>query len=291
MAVRRMISRRVVETARFLRMPMSARLLYYDLNVRADDDGIVEAFPVIQQSGCTEDDLRVLCAREFVKVLNEDLVSYILDWRENNQIRGDRKTDSIYKDLLLQVLPEADIQKGYERADLRKKREKKSTTDDHRTTDGRPQDDHRTTDGPHRLGEVRLVNDRLVPPPPHNTLYKESKENEVVAEKEKVLAAARSIYEDNIAPVCSAIEMEKIADDVEKHGLQRWRDAVEIAVSNNARKLAYIEAILHRWEVNGYDTDGPNPESTRKVPRGKGRPGDRTDWSQERNGWDDIHPE
>ncbi len=279
-----------METARFLRMPISARLLYYDLNIRADDDGVVEAFPVIQQSGCTEDDLRVLCAREFVKVLNEDLVSYILDWRENNQIRGDRKIDSIYKDLLLQVLPEADIQQGYERADLRKKREKKSTVDDQRTTSGRPQDDQRTTSGPHRLGKDRLVEFSIVPTPPHNTLSKESKVAAV--EKEKVLAAAKSIYEDNIAPVCSAIELEKIADDVEKHGLQHWREAVEIAVSNNARKLAYIEAILHRWEVNGYDgaggsgigSSGAGKAGTRQSARRE----DRVDWSQVKDGWGDI---
>lgn len=282
-----MISRRVVETARFLRMPMSARLLYYDLNIRADDDGIVEAFPVIQQSGCTEDDLRVLCAREFVKVLNEDLVSYILDWRENNQIRGDRKTDSIYKDLLLQVLPEADVQKGYERADLRKKREKKSTVDDQRTTDGRPQDDQRTSSGPHKLSKDKLSKDNIILPPPHNTLYKESKEEVAAAEKEIVLAAARAIYENNIAPVCSAIEMEKIADDVERHGLQHWKEAVEIAVSNNARKLAYIEAILHRWEVNGYDGAGCGGDSKAGT-RQSARREDRTDWSRVKDGWRPI---
>lgn len=41
MAERRMISKKVVDTDLFLDMPVSTRLLYYDLSVRADDDGFV----------------------------------------------------------------------------------------------------------------------------------------------------------------------------------------------------------------------------------------------------------
>ena len=77
MAVRRMFSKNVINSGRFLRMPQSSRLLYYDLGMAADDDGIVEAFSVIRSTGATEDDLRVLSARKFVTVLNYDLVSYI----------------------------------------------------------------------------------------------------------------------------------------------------------------------------------------------------------------------
>lgn len=106
MGERRMVSRRVVETARFLRMSATARLLYYDLIVRADDDGVVEAFPVIWLTGAKEKDLNDLESAGFIKILNEDLVSYIRDWKEHNWVRKDRKTDSIYKDLVLQILPE-----------------------------------------------------------------------------------------------------------------------------------------------------------------------------------------
>jgi len=84
-------------------MPQSSRLLYYDLGMAADDDGIVEAFSVIRSTGATEDDLRVLSARKFVTVLNDDLVSYINEWHENNYIRPDRYTPSIYAELLVKV--------------------------------------------------------------------------------------------------------------------------------------------------------------------------------------------
>ena len=105
MASRRMFSLRLINSTRFLKMPISSQLLYFHLGMRADDDGVVEAYPVLKTVGCNEDDLKVLVAKGFAKVLNEDLITYITDWNENNRIRADRKQDSMYKDLLLQMIP------------------------------------------------------------------------------------------------------------------------------------------------------------------------------------------
>ena len=158
MAERRMFSKRVVGSARFLKMPISTQCLYFHLGLNADDDGIVEAYTTIKQIGATEDDLKVLVAKGFCKVLNEDLVTYITDWRENNKLRADRKIDSIYKDLLLQMVPDADVQQARRRADLKPLSEY-----------GRPLDVHRTSNGPHRLGEVRIGEDRLGKDNTHTT--------------------------------------------------------------------------------------------------------------------------
>lgn len=103
MANRRMFSKTIIDSGRFLRMPPTSRLLYYDLGMAADDDGIVEAFSVLRATGATEDDLRVLSARKFVTVLNDDLVSYINDWHENNYIRPDRYTPTVHAELLVKV--------------------------------------------------------------------------------------------------------------------------------------------------------------------------------------------
>lgn len=100
MAERRMFAKAIIGSARFLRMPATSRLLYYDLGMDADDDGCVEAFSVMRKTGANDDDLRVLVSKGFVKILNEDLVSYILDWKVNNQIRKDRYHESVYKDLI-----------------------------------------------------------------------------------------------------------------------------------------------------------------------------------------------
>ena len=103
MAERRMFAKSVIGSARFLRMPSSSRLLYYDLGMQADDDGVVEAFSVMRTTGATEDDLRVLASKGFVSVLNDDLVTYIADWNRNNLIKKDRYRPSVYQNLLVQL--------------------------------------------------------------------------------------------------------------------------------------------------------------------------------------------
>lgn len=89
MAERRMFAKSIIGSARFLRMPPTSRLLYYDLGMAADDDGIVEAFSDMRTTRANEDDLRVLASKGFVSVLNEDLVTYISDWTRNNLIKND----------------------------------------------------------------------------------------------------------------------------------------------------------------------------------------------------------
>lgn len=102
MAERRMFAKSIINSGRFLRMPPTSRLLYYDLGMAADDDGVVEAYSVMTQTKATEDDLRVLVAKGFIKILNDDLVSFICDWNTNNTIRSDRYHKSVYSELLLQ---------------------------------------------------------------------------------------------------------------------------------------------------------------------------------------------
>lgn len=141
MANRRMFSLKIINSARFLRMPVDSQLLYFHLGLHADDDGVVEAYPVLKTIGSSEDNLRVLTAKGLVKVLNEDLVTYIMDWNEHNAIRADRKVDSVYKNLLLQLLPEVEVVDAKPRADTNK-------------LTGRPMDNQRTAQV--RLGKVRI---------------------------------------------------------------------------------------------------------------------------------------
>ena len=100
MANRRMFSGAVIGSARFLQMGQSARLLYYDLGMYADDEGIVEAFTVMRMTGASEDDLKLLAAKGFIVILNAELVTYICDWKKNNMIRSDRRQPSMYAKLL-----------------------------------------------------------------------------------------------------------------------------------------------------------------------------------------------
>jgi hypothetical protein len=100
MAERRMFAKAVIGSGRFLRMPATARLLYYDLGMEADDDGVVEAFRVMRTTGANEDDLKILAARGLVRVLNNELVTLITDWKVNNYIQKDRYHRSVYANML-----------------------------------------------------------------------------------------------------------------------------------------------------------------------------------------------
>lgn len=100
MATRRMFSKTiVVDSDDFLDMPVSARLLYYDLGMRADDDGFVSPKMTMKITGASDDDLKVLLAKKYV-IGFESKVLVIRDWKVNNFIRPDRYTPTIYKEYL-----------------------------------------------------------------------------------------------------------------------------------------------------------------------------------------------
>lgn len=70
------------------------------------------------------------------------------------------------------------------------------------------------------------------------------------------------MYGDNIHPVSSPVEAEKLKALVDTHGETFVAKAIERAVMRNKRSLAYITGILNNWEANGYDegTEGKRTE-------------------------------
>ena len=116
---RRMFSNRIANSAKFLQMPIEAQLLYFHMILRADDDGVVETYPITKLLGIGSDNFKVLLAKKFIIQLNEDQVVVIIDWLEHNKIRADRKKDSIYKDLLLKVCPDIKLIAAKNRSDVK----------------------------------------------------------------------------------------------------------------------------------------------------------------------------
>ena len=97
MAEKRMFSKSVIDTDQFIEMPVSARLLYFDLGMRADDDGFITPKRVMKMTGATEDDLRILISRRYV-IPFESGVIVIRHWRMNNYLKSDRYKETEYKD-------------------------------------------------------------------------------------------------------------------------------------------------------------------------------------------------
>ena len=98
MAQRRMFSKKITETDLFLDMPMSAQCLYFHLNMSADDDGFIgNAKTIRRMIGASEDDLKLLLAKEFLIPFDNGVV-VIKDWKIHNYIQKDRYNETIYKD-------------------------------------------------------------------------------------------------------------------------------------------------------------------------------------------------
>lgn len=228
MAERRMFSKRITQSAKFLKMPVSAQCLYFHLGLNADDDGVVEAYSVLRLSNSAEDDLRILQAKGYIQVLNEDLVTYISDWRENNQIRADRKIDSIYKDLLLQIVPDANLLPAKPRAD-------------------RKRDVPRTTNGPHSIVKDSIVKDSIV---------KNSINNTADDMKAKLI----NIWQQNIGPITPFIvdDLTVLFDEV---GYPIIEEAIKIAVQQNVRNFNYVKGVAMRLNVNG----GKNAKDSKPI--------------------------
>lgn len=96
MAERRMFAKTIIDSDAFLDMPMSARLLYYDLGMRADDDGFINSpKKIMRMIGASNDDVNILIARKFVIPFDSGVV-VIKHWRINNYLRNDRYTETKY---------------------------------------------------------------------------------------------------------------------------------------------------------------------------------------------------
>lgn len=84
MTSKRMFNMAIVDSDAFLEMPISSQLLYFHLGMRADDDGfIANAKKIIKVCNCSNDDLSILIAKNFLIPFKSGVVA-IKHWRMNN---------------------------------------------------------------------------------------------------------------------------------------------------------------------------------------------------------------
>lgn len=97
MAERRMFAKTIIDSDAFLDMPQSTQLLYFQLSMRADDDGFVNnPKSIMRNVGCKEDDMRVLSGKKFI-IPFESGVIVIKHWKIHNYIQKDRYHETKYK--------------------------------------------------------------------------------------------------------------------------------------------------------------------------------------------------
>ena len=97
MAQKRMFSLAVVDTDRFLDMPVSTQALYFHLGMHGDDDGFVSGpRKIARAAGCNDDDLRLLIQKKYIIPFKSGVV-VITDWKLNNYIKPDRYKPTVFQ--------------------------------------------------------------------------------------------------------------------------------------------------------------------------------------------------
>ncbi len=215
MSNRRMVSKRITRSSKFLTMPNDVQLLYFHMITEADDDGIVEVYPLTRMLGVPADNLKVLIVKDFVRQINEDQVMVIKDWLEHNYIRADRKTDSIYLEEAKSKFPDLEFIERKQRSDV------KGNLDSPPTDNGR-----------RKLSKVKLSKDNNICL--FDEFWKEypKKENKKKAREIWKKKKLDKDYQDIISFIQKAIQTDRWSKGIIPHpttflNQERWEDELE----------------------------------------------------------------
>ena len=96
MASRRMFAKTIIDSDAFIDMPVSTQALYFHLSMRADDEGFINnPKKIMRMIGASEDDFKVLCAKNFIIPFDSGVV-VIKHWKIHNYIQKDRYKPTVY---------------------------------------------------------------------------------------------------------------------------------------------------------------------------------------------------
>jgi hypothetical protein len=96
MAQKRMFDRAIIDTDRFMDLPISAKALYFLLGMDADDEGFVSPRKIQRVHGGNDDDIKLLIAKNFVIPFKSGIV-VITDWKNNNWLDSRRIKPTKYQ--------------------------------------------------------------------------------------------------------------------------------------------------------------------------------------------------
>ena len=93
-----MFTQKIIDSDAFLDMPLSTQALYFHLNMRADDDGFINnPKKIVRMIGASEDDFKVLIAKNFVMQFDSGII-VVKHWKMHNYIQKDRYKPTVYED-------------------------------------------------------------------------------------------------------------------------------------------------------------------------------------------------
>lgn len=166
MAEKRMFARSIVSSDAFITMSPTAQCLYFQLNLSADDDGVVNnPISIMRTVGAKEEDFGELVERKFL-ILLESGVYVIKHWNINNNIRADRKRESTYKKELSELKKQENgaytTANDSQMTDNEEDIDEETAVNDNELTGNCPANDSQMTDNcPHSIGEDSIGEDSI----------------------------------------------------------------------------------------------------------------------------------
>ena len=234
MAERRMLSKKIFQSRPFLMMPFEAQALYTHLVLSSDDDGVVEAFPIVRMIGANEDSLGLLVIKKFILPLNDDMVYFVTDFEEQNKIRADRVQPSRYRDLLLE---KTNLVIDGKRVTSKKKYIDGQVTDKCLTSDGQV-----TDKCPHSIGKDSIGKDSIG----KDSIGKDS-DNTIISP-----SLAENLKTSGIR--INAKQHQQLLEYVGLDGMSfdMLNRAIEITSGVHQPSFNYLKAILEKWKEKGF---------------------------------------
>lgn len=232
MAERRMLSKKIFQSRKFLMMPFEAQALYTHLILSSDDDGVVEAFPIVRMIGAKEDSLGLLVVKKFILPLNDDMVYFITDFEEQNKIRADRVQPSRYRELLLE---KTGLVVEGKRVTSQKKYIDGQVTDKCLTNDGQVTDKCPHSIGKDSIGKDSIVESRSANDDEKNLIFKKLKE---------------AFGEMSV----NGTMVEEVERLLQQYGQELVILALDKTILNAGKSLRYTMSILQRWDGQGLRT-------------------------------------
>lgn len=249
MAERRMLSKKIFQSRKFLMMPFEAQALYTHLILSSDDDGVVEAFPIVRMIGAKEDALGLLVVKKFILPLNDDMVYFITDFEEQNKIRADRVQPSRYRELLLE---KTDLIVDGKRVTGQKKYIDGQVTGKCQTDDGQV-----TGKCQRSIGKDRIVEDSIGE---HSLVESRSDNDDDTGQKSfsKIIKDSNiKINERHTQMLMDYIALDHFTIPMIQYAVERTEDA-------GSTSFNYLKAILENWKKEGFTSLEEVDENDRK---------------------------
>ena len=244
-----MLSKKIFQSRKFLMMPFEAQALYTHLILSSDDDGVVEAFPIVRMVGAKEDSLGLLVVKKFILPLNDDMVYFITDFEEQNKIRADRVQPSRYRELLLE---KTDMVVDGKRVTGQKKYIDGQVSDKCLTNDGQVSDKC-----PHSIGKDRIVEDSIGE---YSLVESRSDNDDDAGQKSfsKIIKDSNiKINERHTQMLMDYIALDHFTIPMIQYAVEKTEDA-------GSTSFNYLKAILENWKKEGFTSLEEVEEHDRK---------------------------